>query len=234
MSNFNASMDYRGINISGQGSDFILPDPFDEINVKTLNIVDDDDNIYYTMPREIPDIGGSVAVFESDGSSSLKPYAPYPASPSCFGWYDSGSGTIPPNSNVPQYLIPSFLSTGGVPQYNNPISSSFIFNEPTGIITFLEAGIYLIQQSYDIGSSPSGVIAPWILGLYNRTSTRFYTGAARSQTPSDPLPVGRERFSQTTYDTFTAGTQLNFYGVNADPLNSITFNGIYLTIFRLA
>jgi len=74
MSNFNASMDYRGINISGSGGEpFVLPDPFDEINVKTLNIVDDDNNPYYTMPQQAPQIGGdgAVPVFYDDGLSSF-------------------------------------------------------------------------------------------------------------------------------------------------------------------
>ena len=234
MSNFNASMDYRGINISGQGQHFVLPDPFDEINVKTLNIVDDNNNVYYTMPREIPDHGGSVAVFETDGTSSLKPYAPYPANPSCFGWFDSGSGVIAPSTFSPTIIIPSFLTTGGSPQYNSPISTSFIFNQPSGIITCLEAGVYLIQQSYDVSSAPGNAIATWGIGLFNRTSGRYYRGGARLQTPNDPMPDGRETYNQTTYDTFTAGTQLNIYGTNADTVNSVNFVSMFLTIFRLA
>ena len=74
MSN-NASMDYRGLNILG-GTQQILPDPYDEINVKTLNIVDDDNQPYYTFPREENLIGGdgAVAVFKNDGTSSLQVY----------------------------------------------------------------------------------------------------------------------------------------------------------------
>ena len=235
MSNFNASMDYRGINISGQGEPFVLPDPFDEINVKTLNIVDDSNNVYYTMPREIPDLGGSVAVFEVDGSSSLKPYAPYPASPSCFGWFDCGNGTIPPNTvTLPNTIIMNFIQTGGSPQFNNPISSSFIFNQPSGIITCLEAGIYLIHQSYNIQSSPNPVTNPWTIGLYNRTSGRYYRGGAYSAGSSNPMPVGGIIYNQTTYDTFTAGTQLNIFGINSDSVDSIIFNNTFITIFRLA
>jgi hypothetical protein len=234
MSNFNASMDYRGINISNQG-EFILPDPFDEINVKTLNIVDDSNNVLYTMPQEIPDLGGSVAVFEVDGSSSLKPYAPYPADPSCFGWFDCGTGTIAPNTTIlPNTIIPSFIQTGGVPQYNSPISTSFVFNQATGIITCNEAGIYLIQQSYEIDSNPNPVIAAWGIGLYNRTSGRYYKGGSFTASPSVPTPRGGTVYSQTTYDTFTVGTELNIYGVNADPVNSIFFTNTFLTIFRIA
>jgi hypothetical protein len=227
MSNFNASMDYRGINVSGQSN---LPNPFDEINVKTLNIVDNQNQPYYTMPQEPVIVDNSVAVFNIDGSSSLKPYTQYPTNPSCFGWYDCGSGTIPANTiTIPNIIIPSFIQTGGIPQYNNPVSSSFSFNQSTGIITCNEAGIYLIQQSYDIDSSPSAVIAPWIIGLYNRTSGRYYKGGQFSN-----VPVGGSNYSQTTYDTFTSGTQLNIYGVNSDPVNSINFTKTFLTIFRIA
>jgi len=235
MSNVNGSMDYRGFDISGQGGGpVILPDPFDEINVQHLNIVDRNNEIFYTMPRDIPDHGGSVAVFETDGSSSLKPYAPYPANPSCFGWFDSGSGSILPNTVSPTIIIPSFLATGGSPQYNSPISTSFIFNQPSGIITCLEAGVYLIQQSYDMSSIPGNAIATWIIGLFNATSGRYYRGGARLQTPVDPMTNGRSTYYQTTYDTFTAGTQLNIYGFNADTANTVNFVSMFLTIFRLA
>jgi hypothetical protein len=230
MSNYNASMDYRGINVSG-GGDFILPDPFDTINVRTLNIVDVNDDVYYTMPKEVPDIDGSVAVFKLDGTSSLQPYK---ATPSCFGWSDCGSGSIAPNTSViPNTIILSFLSTGGVPLYNNPISASFVYNQPTGVLTCNEAGIYLIQQSYDIDSTPSAVIAPWIIGLYNRTSAKYYKGGQFSATPLVPTPSGGVTYSQVTYDTFTAGTELNIYGVNADPFNSINITSTYITIFKL-
>ena len=231
MSNFNASMDYRGVNISGTN----LPDPFELLNVKTLNIVDNQNQPYYTMPQEPVVVDDSVAVFNIDGSSYLKPYSQYPLTPSCFGWYDCGSGTIPSNTTtIPNIIIPNFIQTGGIPQYNNPISSSFSFNQSTGIITCNEAGVYLIQQSYDIDSSPNRVTAGWIIGLYNRTSGRYYKGGAFTNTPVVPLPVGGRNYSQTTYDTFTAGTQINIYGVNADPVNSINFTNTFLTIFRIA
>jgi hypothetical protein len=151
--------------------------------------------------------------------------------PSCFGWYDSGAGTIPPNTiTLPNIIVPSFLQSGGFPQYNNPISSSFIFNQSTGIITCNEAGVYLINQSYVVGSIPNATTIPWVLGLYNRTSGRYYTGA--SQNAGSPFLTGK--FGQTTYDTFTAGTQINIYGENPDPVNSIIFSGMYLSFFRIA
>jgi hypothetical protein len=230
MSNFNASMDYRGINISGQGEPFVLPDPFDEINVKTLNIVDDSNNVLYTMPREIPDLGGSVAVFEVDGSSSLKPYAPYPADPSCFGWHDCGFGTIPPNTTTITKIIPTFTETNFVPLYNNPISSSFVYNQATGVITCSEAGIYLIQQSYNVRSNPNANVGGWVLGLYNNTSGRAYKAGAPTSAIINSIGVN----SETTYDTLTAGTEIFIYGTNSDPVNEIIFDRTYITIFRLA
>ena len=80
MSNINGSMDYRGFDISGQngptgptGPAGPLLDPFDEINVKTLNIVDDNNNPYYTMPERAPQIGGdgAVPVFYDNGLSTF-------------------------------------------------------------------------------------------------------------------------------------------------------------------
>jgi hypothetical protein len=77
MSNINGSMDYRGFDISGltgpTGPAGPLLDPFDEINVKTLNIVDDNNNPYYTMPERAPQIGGdgAVPVFYDNGLSTF-------------------------------------------------------------------------------------------------------------------------------------------------------------------
>jgi hypothetical protein len=233
MSNTNASMDYRGVNISG--GPVILPDPVDLLNVKTLNIVDENNDPYYTMPQEPVLVDNSVAVFNIDGTSSLQPYTQYPTNPSCFGWFDCGTGTIAPNTTIlPNIITPSFIQTGGVPQYNSPISTSFVFNQATGIITCNEAGVYLIQQSYEIDSNPNPVIASWGIGLYNSTSGRYYKGGAFTASPSVPTPKGGTVYSQTTYDTFTVGTQLNIYGINADPVNSIFFTNTFLTIFRIA
>ena len=78
MSNFNASQDYRGITIT---SNEALPDPFEEINVKTLNIVDNNNSPYYTMPEQPVLTNNSVAVFNIDGSSSLTPLTQYPTTP---------------------------------------------------------------------------------------------------------------------------------------------------------
>lgn len=53
----------------------ILPNPVDELNVKTLNIVSDTNTPYYTFPRRtVLDNRGSVAVFQPNGSSSLQAY----------------------------------------------------------------------------------------------------------------------------------------------------------------
>ena len=52
--NYNGSMDFQGRNVINQINQPIppqdLPDPYDRINVKTLNIVDDNNNILYTLP----------------------------------------------------------------------------------------------------------------------------------------------------------------------------------------
>ena len=158
----------------------------------------------------------------------------YPTNPSCFGWYDCGFGAIPPNTTVvPNIIIPTFLQTGGFPQYNNPISASFVFNQASGIITCNAAGIYLINQSYRIDSTPNRSINPWIVGLYNRTSGRYYKGGSYTATPSFPNPIGAI-YNNTTYDTFTAGTQLNIYGVNSDGVNTVNVDEIYFTFFRIA
>jgi hypothetical protein len=52
-----------------------LPNPINEINVKTLNIVDNSNVKYYTMPKEpVNNSQGSVSVFKSNGTSSLQAY----------------------------------------------------------------------------------------------------------------------------------------------------------------
>jgi len=159
----------------------------------------------------------------------------YPTNPSCFGWYDSGSGAIPPNTIiVPNIIVPSFIQTGGFPQYNNPISASFVYNQTTGIITCNEAGIYLINQSFEIYSAPNRSTVSWVIGLYNRTSGRYYKGGSYDATPASPNPENTVIYNNTTYDTFTAGTQINIYGQNPDPVNTIIFETTYLTFFRIA
>ena len=53
----------------------ILPNPVDELNVKTLNIVSDANEPFYTMPREpVNNSQGSVSVFKANGTSSLQAY----------------------------------------------------------------------------------------------------------------------------------------------------------------
>jgi hypothetical protein len=230
MSIFNASMDIGGFYISGQGGPVILPDPVDLLNVKTLNIVDENNDPYYTMPQEPVLINNSVAVFNIDGTSSLQPYSEYPINPSCFGWHDCGFGVIPPNTITITKIIPSFTETNFVPLYNNPISTSFVFNQATGVITCNEAGIYLIQQSFNVRSNPNANVGGWVVGLYNNTSGRAYKAGAPTSATITSIGVN----SETTYDTLTAGTEIFIYGTNSDPVNEIIFDRTYITIFRLA
>ena len=160
MSNINGSMDYRGFNISNE-----VPDPFQKINVRELNIVNSTNVKYYTMPQQTVLNNNSVAVFNTDGTSFLTPLTQYPVTPSCFGWQDSGSGDIPINALTVQ-LIPSFVTTPGlVPNYNSPISGSFSYNQVTGTITCNEAGIYLIQQSYFVTNPQTPTQFGFTIGL---------------------------------------------------------------------
>ena len=229
MSNFNASQDYRGITIT---SNEALPDPFEEINVKTLNIVDNNNSPYYTMPEQPVLTNNSVAVFNIDGSSSLTPLTQYPTTPSCFGWQDSGAGDIPINALTVQ-LIPSFVTTPGlIPNYNNPISS-FSYNQVTGTITCNEAGIYLIQQSYSVTNPQTPTQFGWTIGLRNVTSGKFYKCSGKTPRFSDPNEGQEFSYSSATYDTFTAPTELTFFGSNSDPVNTVGYKGIYITIFRV-
>jgi hypothetical protein len=150
MSNFNASMDYRGINISGQGGEpFILPDPFDEINVKTLNIVDDNNNPYYTMPQQAPQIGGdgAVAIFYDDGTSTFNTYTE-PA----YLYMASQSGGADANSR------------GGVPFSDLTVTSLYniiIENDLLGQIR-MPKGTYLCTVSFMpyVVNQPTGAPAP--------------------------------------------------------------------------
>jgi hypothetical protein len=153
--------------------------------------------------------------------------------PACFGWYDCGTGNMPPSNIITNILIPSFVQTGGLPQINSPIVN-FTYDVLTGIITCNETGVYLICQSYDVFNPPNPTQFGWTIGLRNRTSGRIYIGARKNGTFSDPNAGLEFWYGQTTYDTLTAGTQLNFCGQNADPINSVDYRNIFLTIFRLA
>lgn len=150
MSNFNASMDYRGINVSGGGGEpFVLPDPFDEINVKTLNIVDDSNTPYYTMPQQAPQIGGdgAVPVFYDDGLSSFGIHTE-PA----YLYMASQSGGADPNSR------------GGVPFSDLSVTSLYniiIENDLLGQIR-MPRGTYLCTVSFMpyVVNQPTGSPAP--------------------------------------------------------------------------
>lgn len=159
--------------------------------------------------------------------------AGYSVNPACFGWHDSGAGTMPPNTIITDILIPSFIQTGGLPDINSPIVN-FTYDVPTGIITCNQTGVYLICQSYDVKNASNPRQFGWVIGLRNRTSGREYVGARKNGTFSDPNAGFEFSYGQTTYDTLTSGTELNFFGENTDPINSIDYRNIFLTIFRLA
>jgi hypothetical protein len=155
MSNTNGSMDYRGFLISG-GTDtsgnpeppFILPDPFDTINVETLNIVDNQNQAFYTMPKEQNLIGGdgAVAVFNADGGSSLQSHT-QPA----YMYFQSNPGQfISPSENTILLLPEGRVRT----QYNinlNSVSSFFT----------MPPGAYLVnfncQYKSDNPTNPTGM-----------------------------------------------------------------------------
>lgn len=134
MSNTNGSMDYRGFLISG-GTDtsgnpeppFILPDPFDTINVETLNIVDNQNQPFYTMPKEQNLIGGdgAVAVFNADGGSSLQSHT----QPAYMYFQSNPAQFISPSQNTILILPEGRVRT----QYNINLNSvSSFFTMPPG------------------------------------------------------------------------------------------------------
>lgn len=133
MSNINGSMDYRGFDISGQGGGtnppppFVIPDPFDTINVETLNIVDNQNQPYYTFPKQQNLIGGdgAVAVFNADGGSSLQSHT-QPA----YMYFQSNPGQfISPSENTILLLPEGRVRT----QYNINLNSvSSFFTMPPG------------------------------------------------------------------------------------------------------
>jgi hypothetical protein len=149
MSIFNASMDIGGFYISGQGGPVILPDPFDEINVKTLNIVDNNNNPYYTMPQQAPQIGGdgAVPIFYDDGLSSFGIHTE-PA----YLYMASQGGGADPNSR------------GGVPFSDLTVTSLYniiIENDLLGQIR-MPRGTYLCTVSFMpfVTTTPTGTPKP--------------------------------------------------------------------------
>lgn len=156
MSNINFSMDYRGIDISGgRGGNIIIPDPFDEINVKTLNIVDDGNLPYYTMPREeVKNDEGSVAVFKPDGSSSLQAYT----SPAYLYYQDLTSQSIPATEIQNIILFETGLRTGYNISLINPNSSNSAFRMPIGT--------YLVNANFNFFYSGLGGVGIPYYGMY--------------------------------------------------------------------
>jgi hypothetical protein len=139
MSNINGSMDYRGFDISGLtgGTNppppFNLPDPFDTINVETLNIVDNQNQPYYTMPKEQNLIGGdgAVAVFNADGGSSLQSHT----QPAYMYFQSNPAQFISPSQNTILILPEGRVRT----QYNinlNSVSSFFTMPAGTYLVNF--------------------------------------------------------------------------------------------------
>jgi hypothetical protein len=139
MSNTNGSMDYRGFNISGldtSGNDptpIILPDPFDTINVETLNIVDNQNQPFYTMPKEQNLIGGdgAVTVFNADGGSSLQSHT----QPAYMYFQSNPAQFISPSENTILLLPEGRVRT----QYNiilNSVSSFFTMPAGTYLVNF--------------------------------------------------------------------------------------------------
>lgn len=227
-------IDYVNIHTEKEkGNNKYIDDKF--FDIKELNT----ESAYITKKLNLQGVVPADSYIGTDANFNviekiLPTPSPYPNPPSCFGWYDSGFGVIPPNTNTsPNIIILSFLQTGGFPQYNNPISSSFVFNQTSGIFTCNESGVYLINQSYRVSAVPSPLINPFLMGIYNRTSGRYYKGANYIATPPEPMPNNLV-YSNTTYDTFTAGTQLNIWGINADGTNSVNFDETFITFFRLA
>lgn len=157
MSNINGSMDYRGFYISGldTSGNPIIPDPFDVINVKTLNIVDDSNTPYYTMPREIvDDTEGSVAVFKPNSTSSLEAYT----SPAYLYYQDLTSQSVP--ATEIQNII--LFETGLRTRYNisliNPNSSNSAFRMPIGT--------YLVNANFNFFYSGLGGVGIPYYGMY--------------------------------------------------------------------
>jgi len=140
MSNTNGSMDYRGFLISGgtdtSGNDptpIILPDPFDTINVETLNIVDNQNQPFYTMPKEQNLIGGdgAVTVFNADGGSSLQSHT----QPAYMYFQTNPAQFISPSQNTILILPEGRVRT----QYNinlNSVSSFFTMPAGTYLVNF--------------------------------------------------------------------------------------------------
>jgi hypothetical protein len=138
MSNINGSMDYRGFNISG-GSDtsgnnppYVLPDPVDVLNVKTLNIVDNNNQPFYTMPKEQNLISdGALAVFNPDGTSSLQPYT----QPAYFYMANSSGGA-------------DVDSRGSIAFSENKINSLYNIIRNDDLNLSLPRGTYLCNVSF--------------------------------------------------------------------------------------
>ena len=138
MSNINGSMDYRGFNISG-GSDtsgnnppYVLPDPVDVLNVKTLNIVDNNDQPFYTMPKEQNLISdGALPVFNPDGTSSLQPYT----QPAYFYMANSSGGA-------------DIDSRGSIAFSANKINSLYNITRLNDLNLSLPKGTYLCNVSF--------------------------------------------------------------------------------------
>jgi len=177
--NYNGSMDFQGRNVINQINQPIppqdLPDPYDRINVKTLNIVDDNNNILYTLPQQhVPDPNGDVIVLNYNGTSSLQPYIqPIQAflsaespqnSPTLF--YVQNGQTLP----VPWTLSDTLLNENFI--YDDASSAYKVLVDGTFRLTFNVS----ISWSASIGTIYSIFLTPTVNGNPVSTKTVYFTG----------------------------------------------------------
>jgi len=198
-----------------------LPNPINEINVKTLNIVDNSNVKYYTMPKEpVNNSQGSVAVFKANGSSSLEPY-----SATAYMYLQ--------NSFDPQVIAASTRSAlildGGT---NIKTRYNIFLNQPnTSQCNFtMPVGTYIVNFNCNLNYS----IVTNFIGMYASVN-----GAHIANTRDMPFSDGGIRnpavpicWSQTINIASAADT-VQILLDNLSNTGTVTVNSININIFKI-
>jgi hypothetical protein len=206
---------------TGAPGSSILPNPVDELNVKVLNIVDNNNVKYYTLPQiPVPDSQGSVPVFRPDGSSSLQPYS----SPA-YMYLQNGF-----NAQVIQASTRSALilnATGIKTRYN-----IFLNQSNTSQCNFtMPVGTYIVNfncnLNYTIQTNFIGMYASVNGALITNTRDMPFSEAG-TRNPAVPLC-----WSQTINIASAADT-VQILLDNLTNTGTVTISGININIFKIA
>jgi hypothetical protein len=206
---------------TGAPGSSILPNPVDELNVKTLNIVSNTNERFYTLPQiPVPDSQGSVPVFQPNGTSSLQPYS----SPAYMYLQNSFSPqVIAPSTRAALIINAAQIKT----RYN-----IFVNQSNTSQSNFsMPIGTYIVNFNCNINYT----LVSGFIGMYASVNGSFIADTrdmpfVDGATRNPPQPIC---WSQTINIASGADTVQILLDNQSNP-SAITVNTLNINIFKIA